>query len=165
MKFLLIYVRSFDFFPQVWCIFEGDIAIIIIDNVEFPLDSHLCMCQSLAKVAANLKFPARLKFNLTCHEDPSCLSVNCKIQQVPGTSLSFLFDPCNETVYVDAFNSSGSSTVEEDIFDRNESRPFYEDGVDFVIDVILINHNYSMTFQVQHIYSCNLYIINFNSWM
>ncbi len=126
-------------------IFEGDIAIMVIRDVEFPLDSHMCMCQSLAKVAANFKFLSQAQLVITCHEDPSCSFIKCAVAEAPDSSINFSFYPCKEAVYLDGLSGGN---IDEDIFDRNESRPFSADGLDFVVDVVLINRNFSMDFQV-----------------
>ncbi len=135
------------FLLQVTGIFEGDIAFLIIPNIEFPLDPRVCMCQSMDKVASNFKFPPKLqqKISVTCTADQNCSSINCAFAQAADSPITISFLPCQEAV---TFTGSDNNITEQYFFDQNETRSFSEGSFDLTVDVVLVNHNYSMDFQV-----------------
>ena len=111
--------------------------MLIIPDVEFPLDPHTCTCQTLTSTASKVALPPQVGFTLKCTTDQNCSSIDCALSQTP---VNVLFHPCHEVVII-----TGTNQV---VFNQTETKPFSEGLFNVTAEVTLINHNYSMEFKV-----------------
>ena len=137
---------------QVSAVIEGDIAIQVVPNVEFPLEPHTCMCQSMDTVSSITNFSGveTGQFQYTCVTGADCLGIVCNVttQQVTALSIQFAVDPCSEVLMLNS-RAAGAGKTDLVVFNETKSRPFTVGGFAVTVHVKLEHHNYSMDIQVR----------------
>ena len=122
---------------------------MLIPDVEFPLEPHTCMCQSMDDVSNNIMFPPAGQFQYSCYTGSNCSSVMCNVtaQQVTSSNELLSIDPCSELLI---FNSTATGLgTDLIVFNETKSRLFSSLGFNFTVNVLLEHHNYSMDIQVR----------------
>ena len=144
---------------QAFGITEGDVSqgepsvtIVLIPDVEFSLEPHTCMCQSMDNLSNKIRFPGVEVGQLpySCVTAPDCSGVMCNFtaQQATVLSTQFAVDPCSEVLVLNS-RTAGTEKANSIMFNETEDRPFTGGGISVTVHVVLKHHNFSMDIQVR----------------
>ena len=137
-------------------------VVLVIPNVEFPLDPHTCTCQTLYSTASKVTIdipPQAGSFSYSCTADQNCSSIFCDISQ---SRSNILFHPCHEVVIITVASTMPGNPANQVIFNQTETRPLTGGDVTITAEVTLISHNYSMDFKVGSGLSCHVLVFHVN---
>ena len=130
------------------------VSVVAIPLTTVPLNTSVCMCQSIQSIAANSQSPVDTK----CVNNSQCTGLDCKFNVgVTSYDVETEIQPCSHppgVVFIVSESQSGS-VVYEHFFNSSTNSSTL---LGLPVHVVVIHNPYSMIISVSVINTCNIQV-------